>query len=110
MAGTKPMDRTWFVIIEPEEVRLRCSYQRVGKYIDRFTVQLEIRHLDEWQAVVHYDNAHGFCHRDTLHPDGTQEKTALFIGEVNATFTYAIEDLRANWEAHRARYLKELVS
>jgi hypothetical protein len=60
--------------------------------------------------VVRYDNAHGFCHRDTLHPDGTQDKTPVFVGDVNATFTHAIAELRGDWEAHRARFLGEIGS
>jgi hypothetical protein len=74
----------------------------------RFTVQLEVLHQGKWTPIVRYDNAHGFCHRDTLHPDGSQDKTRVFVGDVNETFTYAIEDLRATWEAHRARYLREV--
>ena len=74
----------------------------------RFTVQLEIMHEERWHPTVRYDNAHGFCHRDTLHPDGSQDKTRIFVGDVNETFTFAIEDLRTNWEGHRARYLTEM--
>jgi hypothetical protein len=74
----------------------------------RFTVQLEIRHGQHWFPVVRYDNAHGFYHQDTLHPDGNQDKTGIFVGDLNETFTFAVEELRANWEAHRARYLGEL--
>lgn len=84
--------------------------RRSGKRVEYFTVQLEVVHGRIWQAVVRYDNAHGFCHRDTLHPDGTQDKTAVFVGDVNATFTYAIEDLRANWQAHKVRFLGEMKS
>ncbi len=76
----------------------------------QFTVQLEIQHQGTWQAVVRYDNAHRFCHRDTLHPDGTQDKTPLFLGNPNVTFTAAIEELRANWKAHRDRFLGEIQS
>jgi hypothetical protein len=110
MSDTQPTNRNWFVLVEPEEVRLRCSYQRRGKQIERFTVQLEINHEGGWRAVVRYDNAHGFCHRDTLHPDGTQDKTRLFVGDVNETFTFAIDDLRTTWQGQRARYLGELTS
>jgi len=73
----------------------------------RFTVQLEIFYQGGWAPVVRYDNAHGFCHRDTLHRGGSQDKTGVSVGDVNQTFTYAIEELRANWEAHRTRYLGE---
>jgi hypothetical protein len=78
--------------------------------VEQFTVQLEIWHATGWLAVVRYDNAHGFCHRDTLHPAGTQEKTRIFVGDVNATFTHAIEELRATWQAQRTRFLGEMKS
>jgi hypothetical protein len=71
-------------------------------------VQLEVLLAGEWSPVVRYDNAHGFCHRDVLHPDGSQEKTPVFAGDVNDTFTFAIEELRVNWEAHRTRFLGEI--
>ena len=102
------MERHWFIHVVPGEVRIRCNYQRLKHRIVRFTVQLEIFHGETWFPVVRYDNAHGFCHRDTLHPDGSQDKTGVFVGDLNETFTFAIEDLRANWEAHRSRYLGEL--
>src|SRR5205823_5744893 len=77
MAGMKPMTRDWLMRLDSPEARIRCGYKRHGKYILQFMVQLEILHEGTWQAVVRYDNAHGFCHRDTLHPDGTQDKTTL---------------------------------
>jgi hypothetical protein len=110
MAGTKLTSRGWFARLGSEGARLRCWHKRQGKEILEFTVQLEILHGESWHAVVRYDNAHGFCHRDTLHPDGTQDKTALFIGDANATFTFAIKELEANWEAHRDRYVGEIKS
>ncbi len=67
-------------------------------------------YLDAWHPAVRYDNAHGFCHRDTLHPDGTQEKTPVASGGANETFTFAIDELRTTWEAHRARFLREAKS
>ena len=100
--------RTWFVPIAGGEARIRCSYRRAGGRIEAFTVQLEIQGQEKWEAVVRYDNAHGFCHRDVLHADGTQDKSPLFVGDLNETFTFAIEDLRGNWEMYRARYLGEL--
>ncbi len=108
MAGTRPTTRFWFVNVSPNEARIRCSYQRRGKRIVQFTVQLEVRHLDTWQPTVRYDNAHGFCHCDTLHADGTQDKTPVSVGEVNETFSYAIDDFKSSWEAHRKRFLKEI--
>src|SRR6266568_2054017 len=68
----------------------------------RFNIQLEILRGEGWLGVARYDNAHGFCHRDTLHPDGSPDKTGVFVGDLNETFTFAIEDLRANYPAQRS--------
>ena len=108
MDGGAPAERHWFIRVAPGQAQIRCSFERLKNRILRFTVQLEIIHGEGWLPVVRYDNAHGFCHRDTLHADGSQDKTAVFVGDLNATFTFAIEDLRANWEAHWSRYLGEL--
>jgi len=45
-----------------------------------------------------------------LHPDGSQDKTPIFVGDNNQTFTYAVEELRANGKDHRSRYLGEMSS
>jgi hypothetical protein len=108
MAGLHSISRVWVQEILPEEVRMRCSYKRRGKRITQYTVQLEIHLQDAWQPVVRYDNAHGFCHRDTIHPDGTQDKTTLFVGDANDNFTLAIKEVRTNWEVQRARFLEEI--
>jgi len=100
--------RTWVVDLAPDESRMRCSYHRHRSRIIQFTVQLEFLHSDQWRPVVRYDNAHGFCHCDTIHADGSQDKTPVYFGSANDTFTRAIDDLRANWPAHRARFLREI--
>jgi len=102
--------RSWLVDLVPDEVRLRCSYQRRRKRIVQYRVQLEIRHSDQWRPVVRYDNAHGFCHRDMSHADGTQDKTPVYFGDANETFTRAVADLQMNWQAQRARFLREIGS
>ena len=110
MDGVGPTTKTWFIRVAPGEAHIRCAYERLKNQILRFVVQLEFLHEGAWTPVVRYDNAHGFCHRDTLHPDGSQDKTGVFVGDVNETFTYAIEELRVNWQGHRARYLGEIKS
>ncbi len=107
MDGAQPTAKTWFIRIAPGEAQIRCAFRRVKSRIVRFTVQLEIFHREKWVPIVRYDNAHGFCHCDTLHPDGSQEKDGLFAGDANETFTYVIEDLRRNWKAYQVRYLEE---
>jgi hypothetical protein len=108
MAGPRLIRRQWTEDFVAGAIRMRCIYQRRHQLLLKFTVQLEALRDGEWQAIVRYDNAHGFCHRDVIHADGTQEKTALFVGDMNETFTHGIDDLKANWAAYHARYLKEI--
>jgi hypothetical protein len=107
MAGSDVSNRSWFVDLEPDVVRLRCAYRRRRKQIVQYTVQIEVFHVGQWQPVVRYDNAHGFCHRDTIHADGTQEKHPVYYGDANDTFTRAIDELRGNWRDHCNRFLRE---
>lgn len=108
MAGSGPVQRQWTEDFVTGSVRLRCAYQHRGKILSRFMVQLEVSREGAWYAVVRYDNAYGYTHRDTLHGDGSQEKSAVFVADANATLTCAIEDFKANWPAYHARYLKEI--
>ena len=108
MSDALPIQREWRQELAPDLARLRCRYVRRGKRIVEYTVQLEIPHQGKWQPVVRFDNAHGFCHRDDIHPDGTQDKTATFVGDANETFTRAIEEVQIHWESHRNRFLREI--
>lgn len=108
MTGPEVVHRSRIVDLLPGEIRLRCRYRRRLQRILSFTVQLELFYADDWRPIVRYDNAHGFCHRDTIHKDGTQDKMPVFYGDANDTFTDAIDDLQENWQAHRDRFLREL--
>jgi hypothetical protein len=102
--------RSWLIALDSDDLRVRCEMQRTGKEIERFTVQLELFHQGAWQPVIRYDNAHGFCHRDLLHPDGTQDKEELSVHDANEAFTYANRDVRVNRSAYKERYLREAAS
>lgn len=108
MAGSPVVEREWILNSEPGIMRIRCRFRRRGKQLLDYTVQLEFRQTDTWQPIVRYDNAHGFRHCDTIHPDGTHDKTPITRGDANANFTWAIKDLRDNWPVHRSRYQAEL--
>jgi hypothetical protein len=69
-----------------------------------FVVQLECRMNGKWRPVVRYDTAHGFAHRDVLHPSSETEKTEMTIENYNDALTFAIKDLVENWERYRRRY------
>lgn len=70
----------------------------------RFLVQLECLIENEWHPVVRYDTAHGFAHRDLMHPAGDTEKIEMAVGDYNEALTFAISDLSENWETYRGRY------
>ncbi|MBI3465844.1 MAG: hypothetical protein HY000_22735 [Planctomycetes bacterium] len=110
MAETELTSRLWVQELVPGEVRLRCAYKRHKKQIVQYTVQMELYFEGGWQPVVRYDNAHGFCHCDTIHSDGTQDKTAVFVGTPNDSFTQAINEAQSNWQSHVDRFLKEVQS
>lgn len=92
------------------DCRVRHAHRRLRKAVLSFVVQLEVRHprRGTWQAVVRYDTAHGYAHRDWLHPDGTSEKTPLAIEEYGQALNHAAADLQDHWQAYRRRYLEEL--
>jgi hypothetical protein len=103
-------EKQWVEVLVANEVRLRCHYIRHRKAIVKSTVQLEMWGKGNWQPIVRYDNAHGICHRDTIHPDGSQDKTPVFGGDLNTTFTFAIQDLKNNWKAFYAWFREEFLS
>jgi len=86
------------------EVIIRVSFLKHRGRILRFTVQLECFIQSEWHPIVRYDTAHGFAHRDILHPDGTEEKTPLPFSDYNEALTFAQLDIKLNWQKYRRRY------
>ena len=99
-----------FVYPIASDCRLRHFHRRIGKTIVQFVVQLEVRHPKEetWLPVVRYDTAHGFAHRDRLHPDGRSEKTALLVEDYAQALSYAEAELKEHWQIYRDRFLEEL--
>ena len=57
--------------------------------------------------MLRYDTAHGYPHRDILHPDGTQTKEH-FSQYTNAeVLTIGQRDIVENWLTYRVAYVKE---
>jgi hypothetical protein len=87
--------------------RIRVRFKKERRRITEFVVQYETQVGDKWKPVIRYDTAHGRAHTDVIRPDGTQEKTLLHFPNYNDAFSYAEEDIKANWERYREEYLKE---
>ena len=90
------------------EGRRRVRHVRLRGQVIEFLVQYEIRIAGEWYPVVRYDTAHGFAHKDILHPDGSVHKQPLDFPSLNLAFTFAIHDLKSLWKWYRYGYEKEL--
>jgi hypothetical protein len=87
--------------------RLRVHAVKTAGRIVEFVVQYEALVAGSWHAVVRYDTAHGFVHRDELLPDGRRLKMPLPFANRNLAFTFASLDLKARWREYRARFEKE---
>jgi len=89
-----------------DRYRLYCATE--SGQVAIFRVQYEAFIDGRWQPIVRYDTAHGFPHRDLLHPDRPGEKTE-YRGHDNAeVLTLGQEDIKRNWQTYRAQYEEEM--
>jgi hypothetical protein len=89
-----------------DRLRLHFSKEK-GKILD-LIVQYEAQINENWVVIVRYDCAHGFFHRDLLHPNGDKEKKAIEVPDLNYAFTFARQDLEDKWEWYKEQYIKKL--
>ena len=90
------------LIDENNALRVRFELERGA--VLAFVVQLECKFGEEWMPVIRYDTAHGFAHRDTIHPSQQTKKTELKVGSYKEALNFAMDDLEANWSEYRRRY------
>ncbi len=104
------MDEIDFVYPLSSELqdRLRVKATKIKGKIVSFVVQYEALIQGQWRAVVRYDTAHRFAHKDILHPDSSVDKQPLDFPGLNLAFTFAIQDLKSLWRCYRYGYEKEL--
>jgi len=62
----------------------------------------------KWVAIVRYDCAHGFFHRDIIQPNGDKEKQLIEMDSLKSASKYAEQDIKDRWEWYRERYIKKL--
>ena len=84
-------------------IRLRFSINK-GEITD-LVLQYEAMIEEKWFAIVRYDCAHGFFHRDLLHPNGDKEKKIIDVPNLKYAFTFAKQDLEDKWEWYKEQYL-----
>ena len=96
-------------VLSPEGTdRLRVRAQRAGAEILAFAVQYEAYLSSTWHPIVRFDTAHGFAHRDLMHPDGRVDKEPLLWETYNVALTSATQELKTHWRQYRQHYEEEL--
>ena len=96
--------RHWIRILSDRD-RIRVEFSVRGKHVTRIQViQYEAEIGGEWVAIVRYDMAHGFLHRDIMHPDGTQDKITVAYRTLTEAITEAMDFIQAQWEFYRRIY------
>jgi len=96
-----------FVGNSPED-RIRCVFEtNKGEVISIKVVQYETLLHGKWIPVVRYDTAHGFFHRDVYLFFGKKRfKQIVFPTTLEEALTYAVQDIRLNWQTYKAAFLK----
>jgi hypothetical protein len=84
---------------------LRVRFDVESGEVVMFVVQLECKFEENtWKPIICYDTAHGFAHRDRMHPRQPAEKTEMRVRDFNEGLTVAMFDLANNWSDYRRRY------
>ena len=97
-------NQTEFTIRLSPKDRYRHSHIRRKSTIIFFRLQYETLIDKEWKAVVRYDTAHGFAHRDLLDKHSNVQKTPLFNQDYNDALTFAENDLKTNWQSYKSSF------
>lgn len=69
---------------------LRVRFDLEHGEVLMFVVQLECLFDDIWTPVMRYDTAHGFAHRDRIHPRKPAEKTELQVKSYKEGLNFAM--------------------
>lgn len=91
-----------------ENNRIRVRLQTENGDLQDVMFQYETLLNENWQAIVRYDCAHGFFHRDVIMPNGDKEKRVIEVGSLKNAAQYAEQDLKDRWEWYREKYIKDL--
>jgi len=102
-------DKEYLIYLDDElKNRYRHFHRTERGQVALFCIQYEALIGKTWVAIVRYDTAHGFPHRDTMHPDGSQSKEAFRFYSRSEVLTLGQYDIRQNWKRYRAAYESEM--
>ncbi len=105
MRSGKPQRRQEdFVIVLTQDDEILVHLERESGLVVEFSVQYRARIQGEWWAIVRFDTAHGYAHKDISHPDGTTETQELKLDDYGIALTHALRDVKMRWDFYRERY------
>jgi len=98
-------EKFWIQDFETGLDRLRVHFTTErGEVRSIFVIQYEAYIDGKWRAIVRFDEAHGFFHRDIVSPTGEQLKIAQPVLGKKLALTEAIEDIKRHWRFYRKAY------
>jgi len=62
----------------------------------------------KWVAIIRYDCAHGFFHRDLIHPNGSKEKKVIKAPDLKYALSFARQDFEDRWEWYKEQIRREI--
>ncbi len=89
--------------IGENRIRYKIVTQR-GRIVD-VVAQYETLIDGKWVAVVRYDCAHGFFHRDVLSLEGEKRKDVITIQDLENSLLFAEQDLKDRWEMYKEDFV-----
>ena len=88
--------------------RIRLIFETEKGEITDLIIQYEAIIHEKWEAIVRYDCAHGFFHRDLMYPNGEKIKKLIDMPNLKSALSYARQDIEDRWEWYKERYIKKL--
>ncbi len=98
-------EKFWIQDFETGIDRLRIHFVKErGQVLSIVVIQYEAFIEGKWRAIVRFDEAHGFFHRDVLSPSGEQKKIPQPAIDKNMALTDAITHIKQFWLTYRQNY------
>ena len=98
-------EKFWIQDFETGVDRLRVHFiTERGQVKSIVVIQYEAYIDGKWRAIVRFDEAHGFFHRDVMSPSGEQEKFAEPASYKKLALSRAIADIKQFWRSYRKAY------
>lgn len=98
-------EKFWIQDFETGTDRLRVHFiTERGQVKLIMVIQYEAYIDGKWRAIVRFDAAHGFFHKDIMLPTGEQQKIAKQEFDKKLALKEAIADIKQYWCSYRQEY------